>query len=98
MDEWILKHPSIKCYCCGHTHDVKKESRSFKMTRPDGSYCLVVNNARGYVSSCHDLNFNPNTFVNVETWEIEQTPEPTEVREEKEKRMQSLVTRLSFFF
>lgn len=90
-EDWIKSHSSIRCYCCGHTHDVKKESRGFKLFRPDGSYCLVVNNARGYVDSCHDFNFNPDTFVNVETWEIEQIPESADVIAMKSRRRERLM-------
>ena len=97
-EEWIKSHPSIKCYCCGHVHDVAPKSRSFNLLHADGSKCLVVNNARGYVSRCHDLNFNPNTFVNTDTWEIEQIPEADEIINDKKRRHDALLMRATWFF
>lgn len=98
MDEWIIKHSSIRCYCCGHAHDVKPASRSFKMFHEDGTHCLVVNNAMGYIRSCHDFNFNPNTFVNTSTWEIEQISETEATKEAKKKRMAMAIAMESLFF
>ena len=68
MKQWIKRHLSIKCYCCGHIHDVYKEYRNFDIIRDDGSKCLVVNNARGYVNHGHDTFFNLNRYVDVNTW------------------------------
>lgn len=68
MKLWIKRHNSIKCYCCGHIHDVYKDFRSFDIVRNDKSKCLVVNNARGYVHYGHDVNFNIDCFVDVEKW------------------------------
>ena len=91
---WLKSHPSIKCYLYGHIHDIYPEHRSFKLKRDDGSQILVLNNCRGYVSKGHDLNFNPNTFVNVQTWEVEQIPETEEQiaakKERAERRWKSL--------
>lgn len=71
MKSWIKRHTSIKCYCCGHIHNVFKNFRNFDIIRDDGSRCLVVNNARGYVSYGHDTYFDINCYVNTETWTIE---------------------------
>lgn len=76
MEYWIKMHPSIKCYCCGHAHDIDPKWRHWKLDQDNGSKCLVVNNARGYEYAGHAYNFNPNTFVNTTTWEIEQDPMP----------------------
>lgn len=72
MHQWLSRHTSIKCYCCGHIHAVDKNWRSFNLKHIDGSEFLVVNNARGYVKRCHDTYFNKNTFVNTKTWQVEQ--------------------------
>lgn len=96
-EEWIKRHPSVKCYCCGHAHDVSPKFRNYKLFRDDGSYCLVVNNARGYVKSGHDFNFNPNTFVNVKTWEVEQTPESKATIARKKKQQERNLALASLF-
>ena len=90
MKQWLLRHTSIKCYCCGHVHAVEKEYRNFKIEREDGSKILVVNNTRGYVGRGHDYFFNKNTFVNTKTWEVETEPlseEEQKARDEREKHM-----------
>ncbi len=71
MKDWLLKHTSIKCYCCGHIHDVYKDYRHFPLYREDNSKILVVNNARGYVMYNNDRYFNKHLFVNTKTWEVE---------------------------
>ena len=97
-EEWIKSHPSIKCYCCGHVHDIAPEYRNYKLQRDNGSYCLVVNNARGYVRSGHDFNFNPNVFVNVETWEVEKIQESKATIERKKKAQQQRLAMMSLFW
>lgn len=98
MAEWLLSHPSVKCHCCGHCHDLKKDTRFFKIGNESGHQVLVVNNSRGYMKKAHDMTFNPQTFVNVETWEVEQVPETDEVKKEKEKRYDMSMALQACFF
>jgi hypothetical protein len=70
MKKWLIRHTSIKCYCCGHIHDVYTDYRFFDIIRNDKSRCLVINNARGYVHYGHDIYFNPNRFIDTETWQV----------------------------
>lgn len=85
MASWFEKHPSIKCHCCGHCHDMEKNYRHFKIPRKCGDL-LVVNNSFGYYHNWHDLTFNPNRFVDTDTWEVNEIPESAEVVEEKKRR------------
>ena len=70
LDDFILSHPNIKCWICGHVH----HRASFKI-----GGCLVVMNPLGYCKygeylSSHDGvsgEWTPNTFVNTKTWELE---------------------------
>ena len=94
---WLISHPSIKCYLYGHIHDIFKDYRSFDVIRPDGSKILVVNNCRGYVCKGHDFLFNPDTFVNVETWDVEQIPEPEDVVKAKKAKQERLLSYLLAF-
>lgn len=97
--DWLLSHPSIKCYLYGHIHDIYSGHRYFDLKRDDGSRILICNNCRGYVNNFHDLEFNPNTFVNVETWEIEQIPFTEEECKEKEEARKSMLKfNLAAFF
>ena len=96
-EKWIMSHPSIKCYCCGHAHEVGKDFRTYSLEREDGSKCLVVSNTRGYVYNCHDKLFNPNTFVNVTSWTIEVEPESPEETERKNKAMDRFLATSAWF-
>lgn len=98
METWIAKHSSIRCYCCGHTHDVKPDTRCFKIFHADGTHCLVVNNARGYVDYGHHFNFNPDTFVNTSNWELEQEKESEETKEVKKRHLAKMIALESFGF
>lgn len=70
LDDFIKRHKSIRCWVYGHIHEHKEA----KIVRDDGTSCILVNNSRGYCSRLEDRDFNPNTFINTETWEIETTP------------------------
>lgn len=87
---WLRSHPSVKCYCCGHVHDVEKEWRHFDMACGNGRSILVVNNARGYVDFCHDYHFNPNLFVDTDGWKIVEEP----LAEEETARRKAMTERL----
>lgn len=97
MIGWLGKHPSVKCHCCGHCHDLPKEWRSFKLDRPCGPL-LVVNNSLGYCSAAHDLDFSRNLLVDTSKWETVDSPEPDDVAEDKKKRRESMLRHMSLFF
>ena len=96
-EKWIHAHPSIKCYCSGHAHSVSKDFRNYYIERADGTKCLVVSNTRGYVYSGHDYFFNPNTFVDTETWTIQVEPESAEEIKRKEKQNAKYLALAPFF-
>lgn len=98
LEDWLKSHPSIKCHCCGHCHDMHKDFRHFKIKRDDGSEILIVNNSRGYMNRCHDMTFNPNRFVNVNTWEVEDIPESKSTLKKKEERYNKYLALASCFF
>lgn len=98
MKIWLISHPSVKCHCCGHCHDIEKDWRSFYVDRQDGSRILCVNNSMGYMHKVHDMTFNPNRFVNTDTWEIEEIPETPEVTNMKEMRFDKYMSKTSLFF
>ena len=69
LEDFIKNHKSIKVWCCGHIH----ERKIFNIDRDDGSHCAIVQNPCGYIRQWYYeySNFNPNVFINTETWEIE---------------------------
>lgn len=80
FQDWIKKHFSIKCYCCGHAHAVHKKYRNYRIKQLNNNYCLVVSNTRGYVSYCHDVDFNINTFVNTAKWTISKSRKQQKIK------------------
>lgn len=96
MVSFFEKHPSIKCHCCGHCHDMLEDYRHFKIHRKCGDL-LVVNNSFGYYHNWHDLTFNPNRFVNTDTWDVEEIPESDEIVEDKENRRRRMIGIFSMF-
>lgn len=96
MKQWIKRHTSIKCYCCGHIHDVYKDYRNFDIVRDDGSRCFVVNNARGYVNRGHDLFFNPYRYVDVNSWTIIDEIDD-EYENQKKEQNEKMLKNLAWF-
>ena len=87
--DWLLSHPSIKCYCCGHAHMVDKNFKNYLLPRDDGTAIRVVSNTRGYLHSWHDKEFNKNTFVNTDDWTVTVEPETEEEAKAKQERYKS---------
>lgn len=90
---WLDSKKSIKCYCCGHIHDVDTDFRLIYRKHCDGSEYPIINNARGYVYKCHDMQFNENTFVDTDTWKVDKTPIPADILKERETRLNDRLTR-----
>ena len=65
LEPFILEHPNIKLWICGHIHNRK----NFKVGN-----CLVLMNPRGYEHEGEGLGFNPNTFVETTDWSIQTEP------------------------
>ena len=95
MQQWLVRHNSIKCYCYGHIHAVEENWRNYKLKHADGSEMLVINNARGYVSYGHDIRFMSNVFVNTKTWEVEKIAD-SEEDAEKKKREKAFLKNLAW--
>lgn len=62
LDEFIVSHPNIKAWVCGHVH----HSDSFKIGN-----CLVVMNPCGYkYYDTENAGYNPNKFIDTDTWTL----------------------------
>lgn len=94
LDDFIVSHPQIKCWVCGHVH----HRGSFKIGN-----CLCVMNPLGYCKHGQYRNnggdWSPNVFVNTKTWEVEKeeysNPEWDRAREKYESIMEKYA---KFFF
>ena len=67
LEGFILKHPNIKAWCCGHVHSVK-------ITEIGDQGQLLVCNPRGYERDMESDGWNPNTFLDTDTWKVVQEP------------------------
>ena len=61
LDDFILKHQNIKVWCCGHVHSrfIDKIGNT-----------LIVCNPRGYEKNMESIDWNPNTFIDTDKWEV----------------------------
>ena len=94
LRKFIVEHPSIRAWCCGHCHCQKH----FEIERPNDNPCLIVMNPRGYVPYGDDIDFNKNTFIDTETWQFSQkTPSKTQINkrnkrlEEQKKKYEAIM-------
>lgn len=97
MEEWFSGHPSVRCHCCGHCHDIPEKDRSFVLKRAEMPDVLMVNNSFGYFRDFHDLDFRPNLFVDTETWTVSDAGDSSDYSKDKERRREDLKKMLSFF-
>lgn len=97
MEEWFSGHPSVRCHCCGHCHDIPEKDRSFVLKRAEMPDVLMVNNSFGYFRDFHDLDFRPNLFVDTKTWTVSDAGDSSDYSKDKERRRGDLKKMLSFF-
>lgn len=71
LEDFIFKHPNIRAWVCGHVH-----SQTITKIGDNGQWLIC--NPRGYESEMESNTWNPNTFLDTDTWEV--TAEPYENR------------------
>ena len=67
LEPFILAHPNIKAWCCGHVH-------SITITKIGENGQWIICNPRGYEKDMENDTWNPNTIIDTDTWEL--TTEP----------------------
>lgn len=67
LEQFIIDNPNIRAWCCGHVH-------STTITTIGENGQLVVCNPRGYERSMECGDWNPNTFIDTDTWQITTSP------------------------
>ena len=67
LEEFIFKHPNIKVWCCGHVH-----SQFINQIGENKQW--IICNPRGYEKEMESDNWNPNTLINTDTWELTISP------------------------
>lgn len=67
LEGFIVQHPNIRAWVCGHVHSVK-------ITDIGEKGQLLICNPRGYEKHLESSAWNPNTFIDTDTWKV--TTEP----------------------
>jgi len=93
LDDFIISHPQIKCWVCGHVH----HRSSFKIGN-----CLCVMNPLGYCKhgqyKKNGGDWSPNVFVNTKTWEVEKEDYSNPDWDASLKRHEDLMMKYAGFF
>lgn len=61
LEDFIVKHPNIRAWCCGHVHTV---------TIDKVGECNIICNPRGYEQDFDAMKWNPNTYIDTDTWKV----------------------------
>ena len=80
LEEFITSHTNIRAWVCGHVH-------SQTITTVGDKNQLIVCNPRGYERNFEADDWNPNTFIDTETWTC--TTEPFENKKLKDARQKA---------
>ena len=67
LEDFIFKHTNIKVWCCGHVH-----SQFINKIGENNQW--IVCNPRGYEKDMESDTWNPNTFIDTNTWELTTKP------------------------
>ena len=67
LEKFITDNPNIRAWCCGHVHSVT-------ITTIGDKGQLIVCNPRGYERDMECLDWNPNTYIDTDTWQIVTEP------------------------
>ena len=89
MEKFIVSHPNIKMWCCGHVH----HQDSFKVGQ-----CLIVMNPRGYVRRCEDAKFDSRLWVDTKDWKVRTHKKTKSETEEYSKRSDEYLALARYFF
>lgn len=88
LEEFIISHPNIKCWCCGHVH----HQDSFKIGQ-----CLLVMNPRGYVARMEDVNFDKRLYVDTKDWSLHKHKRSQKEQKEYDERREKYISALAWF-
>ena len=92
LEEFITSHPNIKAWCCGHVH-----SQTITTVGENGQ--LIVCNPRGYERNFEADCWNPNTFIDTETWTTSIEPyENKKLKAAREKAKEDFMKYAPFIF
>lgn len=88
LDDFIVSHPNIKCWACGHVH----HQDSFKIGN-----CVVVMNPRGYVAHLEDSDFDSRLWIDTKTWKLHKHKKTPKEAAEYERRCKDFMRCSAWF-
>lgn len=92
LEEFITSHPNIRAWVCGHVH-----SQTITTVGENGQ--LIVCNPRGYERNFEADDWNPNTFIDTETWTCITEPyENKKLKAAREKARDDFMKYAAFIF
>ena len=92
LEEFITSHPNIRAWVCGHVH-----SQTITTVGENGQ--LIVCNPRGYERNFEADCWNPNTFIDTETWTTSIEPyENKKLKAAREKAKEDFMKYAPFIF
>ena len=91
LEKFIVDNPSIKAWCCGHVHSVT-------ITTVGDNGQLIVCNPRGYERDMENENWNPNTYIDTDTWTVVTEPYKNEKLELARKKFRDQFMKWAPFF
>lgn len=93
LEKFITSHPNIRAWVCGHVH-----SQTIA-TIGDKGQQLIVCNPRGYERNFEADDWNPNTFIDTETWTCITEPyENKKLKAAREKAKEDFMKYAPFMF
>lgn len=92
LEKFILDNKNIKAWCCGHVHNAS-------VHKIGDANQLIVCNPRGYERHFEADDWNPNTFIDTDTWDVVTDPyEPSKELLKKRKEEHDYFKKWAPFF
>ena len=94
LEEFITSHPNIRAWVCGHVH-----SQTITTVGAEDRNQLIVCNPRGYERNFEAEDWNPNTFIDTESWTCATEPfENKKLKAAREKAKDDFMKYAPFIF
>ena len=93
LEGFINEHRNIKAWCCGHVHNVN----FFEIGNGKNKH-LMVCNPRGYEHDFESEKWNPNTFIDTDSWKVVVEPYSNPKLEQKRKEAHDKFMKYAPFF
>ena len=94
LEEFMTSHPNIRAWVCGHVH-----SQTITTVGKEEKGQLIVCNPRGYEKHLESSTWNPNTYIDTDTWTTSTEPyENKKLQEARDKAQEDFMKLAPFLF